>query len=75
MPPECCSFDVNEFSMKKADVWSLGLTLYCMTFNKLPFSISGTELETMESICNFELSFPETREISEELKELLQMML
>ena len=31
------SADVDEFSGKAVDVWSLGVTLYCMTFNKLPF--------------------------------------
>jgi len=37
--------------MKKVDIWQLGLTLYCMTFNRLPFSISGTDLDLMERIC------------------------
>ena len=61
--------------MKKADIWSMGLTLYCMTFNSLPFSISGTDLETMETICTQDISFENGRTISEELKELLSKML
>lgn len=29
--------DVDSFSGRAVDVWSLGVTLYCMTFNQLPF--------------------------------------
>jgi serine/threonine protein kinase len=29
--------------MKKADVWSLGLTFYCLAFNKLPFGFAKTD--------------------------------
>ena len=29
--------DVDSFSGKLVDVWALGVTLYCMTFNTLPF--------------------------------------
>lgn len=46
-----------------------------MTFNKLPFSISGTDLDTMESITSAEISYENGRTISEELKELLSKML
>jgi serine/threonine protein kinase len=46
MAPECCDrkthrlntlADVECFSGKAADVWALGVTLYCMIYNKLPF--------------------------------------
>jgi serine/threonine protein kinase len=29
--------DVDGFSGKAADVWALGVTLYCMVYNQLPF--------------------------------------
>lgn len=38
LPPECCQIEHNErISMKKADVWALGITAYIMVFNKFPF--------------------------------------
>jgi len=53
--------------MKKADIWSLGITFYCLTFNQLPFAIGNSELEIMENICTHELRF-DGREISSEFK-------
>jgi mitogen-activated protein kinase kinase 1 len=57
LPPESCSFDTVSYSMKKADIWSLGLTLYILTFNSFPFDIGTTEIDIMESICNLQLTF------------------
>lgn len=74
LPPESCSFDSMSYSMKKADIWSLGLTIYILTFNKLPFNFGNTEIDIMENICTFDLKFEE-RIISEELKEMLIMFL
>lgn len=74
LPPESCSFDSMSYSMKKADIWSLGLTIYILTFNKLPFNIGQTEIDIMDNICTFDLKFEE-REISPELKEMLLMFL
>ena len=37
MAPECCDPDVDSFSGKAVDVWGLGVTLFCMCFNRLPF--------------------------------------
>ena len=51
LPPECCSFETDVYSMKKADIWALGMTLYCMTFNKFPFPLGNTEVQLMENIC------------------------
>lgn len=63
LPPECCSFDISSYSMKKADVWALGITLYCMTFNRFPFKFGSTELDLMDNILNTEITF-EGRHIS-----------
>lgn len=37
MPPECWNFEVREFSGVKIDTWALGVTLFALTFNKMPF--------------------------------------
>lgn len=42
--PELCDPNVNEYSAKAADIWALGVTLYCMVYNKLPFD-ADNELE------------------------------
>lgn len=86
LPPECCSMIdtvTQPYSMKKADVWALGVTLYILTYNKFPFEFSSmtnghitTELDIMETISKIEVSFPDhERKVSEELKQLLAMML
>lgn len=74
LPPESCSFDSSSYSMKKADIWALGVTIYILTFNHLPFDIGQTEIDIMEQICTFKLVF-ESRQISEELQEMLEMFL
>jgi serine/threonine protein kinase len=66
LPPECCSFETDSYSMKKADIWSLGITLYCLAYNKLPFTTGDTEIDIMNNICSQEISF-EGRLISQEL--------
>jgi serine/threonine protein kinase len=50
LSPECCDFNSTTHSMKKADVWALGLTFYCLAFNKLPFGFAKTDLKQMEYI-------------------------
>jgi len=54
--------------MKKADIWALGITLYCMTYNKMPFETQGSSFDMMEKICSHRLTFNEEREVSHELK-------
>jgi serine/threonine protein kinase len=50
------------YSMKKADVWALGVTLFVITFNKFPYEFSCktnghciTELDIMETIANINI--------------------
>ena len=49
MPPELCVAKHGEVSGRAADIWSLGVTLYCMRYGRLPFEQTGV-LELYESI-------------------------
>ena len=60
MAPECCNrkllyfntlADVQSFGGKAIDIWALGVTLYCMTFNCLPFW-DEAEFHLFEKILN-----------------------
>jgi len=35
--PELCDPDVKEYSACAADIWALGVSLFCMVYNKLPY--------------------------------------
>jgi calcium/calmodulin-dependent protein kinase kinase 2 len=37
MAPECCDPDVSTFGGKAVDMWALGVTLYCLIYNQLPY--------------------------------------
>jgi [calcium/calmodulin-dependent protein kinase] kinase len=37
IPPELCQAKHGEVSGRAADVWSMGVTLYCLKYGKLPF--------------------------------------
>lgn len=49
MPPEACDCDIKSFDGMAADVWALGVTMYCMASNNLPFS-GGNDYLIMENI-------------------------
>ncbi len=38
LAPECCNPDQKFFSGQAADIWALGVTIYCLAFNELPFT-------------------------------------
>ena len=37
MAPELCVVNHGDVSGKSADIWSMGVTLYCLRFGKVPF--------------------------------------
>lgn len=74
MPPECWNYDIKEFSGVKADIWALGVTLYAMVYNKMPFW-ADNELELANVIMKEEIDFNHDRDASLELKHLIQKLL
>lgn len=49
MPPELCVAKHGEVSGRAADIWSMGVTLYCLRYGRIPFEQSGV-IELYESI-------------------------
>ena len=68
-----CNENVSEYSGRKADIWSLGVCLYSMTYNVLPFD-SENEMEIFLKILKEPVVFGE-RQVSEGLKSLIMRML
>jgi [calcium/calmodulin-dependent protein kinase] kinase len=51
LPPELCVTKHGDISGKAADIWSMGVSLYCLRFGCIPFERSGV-LELYDAIRN-----------------------
>ncbi|KAF2866473.1 kinase-like domain-containing protein [Massariosphaeria phaeospora] len=56
MPPELCVPKHGHVSGKAADIWSMGVTLYCLMFGRIPFEQHGM-IELFQSIRADEVHF------------------
>ncbi|KAL7798388.1 calcium/calmodulin dependent protein kinase C [Trichoderma ceciliae] len=56
LPPELCSKH-DEVSGTAADIWSMGITLYCLKYGRIPFNKEAV-LEIYEAIKTEEPEFP-----------------
>ncbi|KAK6866187.1 hypothetical protein PG995_002715 [Apiospora arundinis] len=58
LPPELCVAKHGDVSGKAADIWAMGVTLYCLKYGKLPFKRDNV-LEMYEAIRNDVPEIPE----------------
>lgn len=72
LPPELCIAKHGDISGKAADIWSMGITLYCLRFGKIPFEQAGV-LQLYESIKNDPLKIDE--DCQDEFRDLLYKLL
>ena len=72
LPPELCVTNHGGISGKAADIWSMGVSLYCLRLGRIPFERSGV-LDMYEAIKNDEVEFDSDCE--PELVDLLKRVL
>ena len=73
LPPELCVAKHGGISGKAADIWSIGVTLYCLRFGCIPFERPGV-LDLYESIKYDEVNVA-SKECSDELRDLICKLL
>lgn len=56
MPPELCVARHGDISGKAADIWSMGVSLYCLRFGRIPFERPGV-LELYDAIKHDQIEF------------------
>ena len=72
MPPELCVAKHGHVSGRAADIWSMGCTLYCLLFGRIPFEKHGM-IELYQAIRMDKVEFDS--EVNDELKDLLLRLL
>lgn len=57
LAPELCMSRHGDVSGKAADIWSMGVSLYCLRYGRIPFEHEGV-LEMYDAIRNEEVKMP-----------------
>lgn len=60
--------------MQEGDIWSFGITLYCLIYRKLPF-YDENAMKLFDQIQNKKIAYPKQPPISKQLTSLLKNML
>ena len=66
------TFSISFF--QAADIWAMGITLYAFVYGKLPFHDDNIVV-LYDNIRNSPLSFPPVPFVSDDLKDLISLML
>ena len=74
LPPELCVSSHGDISGTAADIWSMGVCLYCLRFGRIPFERSGV-LELYEAIRNDELALEVDPDQDSEFDDILRKMM
>ncbi|KAI1932427.1 hypothetical protein LOZ65_000721 [Ophidiomyces ophidiicola] len=72
LPPELCVVKHGDVSGRAADIWSMGVTLYCLRYGRIPFEKSSI-FELYDAIRNDEVTCP--GETDEDFKDLIGRIL
>lgn len=72
LPPELCVAKHGDVSGTAADVWSMGVSLFCLRYGHIPFNRSGV-LEIYEAIKTETPTLPEDE--NENLKDLISRLM
>lgn len=73
----------NSYKPKPTDMWSLGITVFCLLFGKYPYNLGCFDQNTSippyiritNNVMNYDLVFPENHIIPDPLKEIITMLL
>ncbi|XP_026666582.1 probable serine/threonine-protein kinase dyrk2 isoform X2 [Ceratina calcarata] len=65
----------SHYSGPLCDVWSMGVTLYCLVTGRIPWDGAGSIIGVQAAIRTEPLRFPERPALSEDLRELITKML
>jgi [calcium/calmodulin-dependent protein kinase] kinase len=72
MPPELCVARHGSISGRAADIWSMGVTLYCLRYGRIPFDKKEL-LELYDSIRNDDVVLP--GELDNDFRHLMSRIL